>query len=200
MTRKIISFIILLSFFYTAYSNECSDGSHLVSMGCGSFGKKTIRWWDNNSFLIMGKYCSMADVTFMLGGDHRTDWTTTYPFSVLWSQALHIPGHPKSKGNIYVGNDVWLGLHTLILSGVSIGDGAIICPGSVVTKNVPPYAIASGNPARVIKYRFDNPTIEKLIQIAWWDWPHEEIVKALPLMLSENIDGFIKYCESNSKL
>lgn len=186
---------LLVLYFSKAY---CLDESDLVEVGRGTFGKKTICFWDASTRVKIGKFCSLGGVTIMLGGEHRTEWATTYPFSVLWREGHPFPGHPKTKGNIYIGNDVWIGMHSLILSGVKIGDGAIINPYSVVTKDVPPYTIVAGNPAKFVKYRFDRPTIDKLLAIAWWDWPDSEIIKALPYMLSDDIDKFIKYCESRN--
>lgn len=110
------------------------------------------------------------EVVFLLGGEHRADWITTYPFNALFGEGAHITGHPSSKGDIVVGNDVWIGYQSCILSGVTIGNGAIIGAKSVVTKDVPPYAIVAGNPAKFIRYRFPQETIDKLEHLAWWDW------------------------------
>jgi len=96
----------------------------------------------------IGKFCSIAhDVTFILG-NHRVDWVSTYPFSVFFDEASHITGHPLSNGDINIGNDVWIGKFSTIISGISIGNGAVIAANSFVTKDVPPYAIVSGNPAK----------------------------------------------------
>ena len=143
--------------------------------------------------LKIGKFCSIAnDVQIFLGGNHRIDWITTYPFSVLnsWPEAKDIKGHPCTKGDVIIGNDVWIGRKTLILSGVTIGDGAIVGARSVVTKDVAPYSIVAGNPAKLIRKRFDEKTIEKLLEIKWWDWNLEKIKKNLPLLLSNNIEQF----------
>jgi carbonic anhydrase/acetyltransferase-like protein (isoleucine patch superfamily) len=91
-----------------------------------------------------------------------------------------------------IGHDVWVGVDALILSGVTIGNGAVIAARSVVTKDVPPYAIVAGSPARVVKYRFDEDTIAVLLAIAWWDWPQAKIEEALPLLMSPNLDTFIR--------
>jgi len=116
--------------------------------------------------LIIGKYCSIAaNVTIMLGGNHRYDWITTYPFSVIWPAYSYIKGHPKSKGFVVIGNDVWIGRNAMIMSGVHIGDGAVVGAGSIITKDVPPYAIVAGNPAKVVRYRFNEDQIERLLRI-----------------------------------
>jgi len=142
--------------------------------------------------LKIGKFCSIArGVTFVLGGHHRTDWVTTYPFNIIFDEAKHIKGHPTSKGNIIVENDVWFGREALIVSGVTIGNGATIAARSVVTKDVAPYSIVGGNPARHIKFRFSENVIEVLQKIAWWNWNDEKIKEAIPLLLQSDIEAFI---------
>lgn len=127
----------------------------LVEIGDFTYGKPKILYYDASTKLKIGKFCSISDeVTIVLGGNHRYDWVTTYPFSALykeWPEASGIIGHPASKGDIVIGNDVWIGFGSIILSGVKIGDGAVIGAGSVVTKDVLPYTIAGGNPAVEIK-------------------------------------------------
>jgi virginiamycin A acetyltransferase len=144
------------------------------------------------STLKIGKYCSIAgDVRFILGGNHRSDWISTYPFSVVFEKYNHIKGHPSTKGDIIIGNDVWIGTGALIMSGVTIGDGAIIGAKSVVTKDIAPYSVSVGCPARVIKYRFDNDKIENLLKIKWWNYDSYIIEKLVPQLLSEDIDSLI---------
>jgi virginiamycin A acetyltransferase len=123
--------------------------------------------------LIIGKFCSIAaEVRFIMnGGSHPTTWLTTYPFPIFghgWESAM--PAEWPNKGDTVVGNDVWMGYSALVMPGVTIGDGAIIATASVVTKNVPPYAIVGGNPASVLRYRFDEETIRRLLSLKWWDW------------------------------
>ena len=128
--------------------------------------------------LIIGKFCSIATgVKFIMnGGNHRTDWLTNYPFPVFggdWAAAM--PDYWPNKGDTVIGNDVWIGHGVTVMPGVQIGDGAIIASEAVVTSNVEPYAIVGGNPAKLIRFRFDVPTIDRLLQIRWWDWPTEKI-------------------------
>jgi len=177
----------------TAFLNS----SGLIENGRGSAAPQVLSWGEGAKLKI-GNFCSIAHgVIVFLGGEHRSDWVTTYAFSVTWPEvAGHITGHPKTKGNVVIGNDVWIGLNACILSGVTIGDGAVIGAQAVVAKNVPPYAIVAGNPARVIRYRFDEQVIAKLLAIAWWNWPDAEIAQAMPFLLSDDISSFIKYCES----
>jgi acetyltransferase-like isoleucine patch superfamily enzyme len=144
-------------------------------------------------FLTIGKYCSIStQVLIFLGSEHRTDWISTYPFPILWREANSIKGHPSSKGDVRIGNDVYIGYHVLILSGVTIGDGAVIGAGSVVASDVPPYAIVAGNPAHVLRYRFDEETIKKLLKIRWWDWPDEKVKENIHLICNDRVDAFIK--------
>lgn len=130
--------------------------------------------------LIIGKFCSVAtDVRFIMnGGNHPTTWLTTYPFPVFghgWEAALP-PAWP-TKGDTVVGNDVWLGYSALVMPGVAIGNGAIIATAAVVTKDVPAYAIVGGNPATVLRYRFDPDTIARLEALRWWDWDAAKITR-----------------------
>lgn len=162
------------------------------SIGKGSYGSLSIKNWGEKAKLTIGSYCSIADgVTILLGGEHRSDWVTTYPFNVLWEQCVATSGHPVTKGDVTIEHDVWIGTDAMILSGVTIGSGAIIGARAVVTRNVPPYAIVAGNPARTIRKRFDDKTIDLLLAIAWWNWNEERIRKALPLLQSDRIQDFI---------
>ena len=116
----------------------------------------------NDIKLEIGSYCSIAKgVTFILGGEHNLSTLSTYPFK---SQILKQGKEAKSKGSIIIKDDVWIGYNAVICSGITIGQGAVIAAGSIVTKNVPPYAIVGGNPAKIIKYRFSENIIHKLLE------------------------------------
>lgn len=145
--------------------------------------------------LIIGKFCAIAAETrFIMTGDHKLDAISTYPFPIFksgWENAFNISELPV-KGDIVVGNDVWFGYDSLIKGGVTIGDGAIIATRAVVIKDVPPYSIVGGNPAKVVKKRFDDATIDRLLQIAWWDWDIEKINRNLSLICHLNIDALEK--------
>lgn len=163
------------------------------AIGRASYGDLVVRSWKEGATLQVGAFCSFAaGVKIFLGGEHRTDWVTTFPFPALWKeQAGHIPGHPKTRGDVIIGNDVWIGAEAVIMSGVRIGDGAVVGARAVVTRDVPPYAIVAGNPAVLIRLRFAEPVIERLREIAWWNWSDERISRLMPLLLSERIEDFI---------
>lgn len=141
--------------------------------------------------LVIGKFCAIAaDVRFIMTGDHKLDAFSTYPFPIFqqgWESAYNIFDLPV-KGDLVVGNDVWLGYDALIKGGVTIGDGAIIAARAVVVKDVPAYSIVAGNPAKVVKMRFDDQTIERLLKISWWNWDIAKINKNLSLICSLDLD------------
>ena len=143
--------------------------------------------------VIIGKYCSIAkNVWFYLGGEHHTDWISTYPFRIMFDmENKYKDGHPFGKGDIVVGNDVWIGMNVKIFSGVHIGDGAVIGANSIVTKNVEPYTIVGGYPAKPIKKRFSDEEIEKLIAMKWWNWEEKKIKDNIDLLCSPNLKNFI---------
>ena len=143
--------------------------------------------------LIIGKFCQIgAGVEFIMNGaNHFMKGLTTYPFNIF-SRDLQkfTPSLDKMpiKGDTIIGNDVWIGQNVTILPGVHIGDGAIIGANSVVGSDIPPYTIAVGNPCRVIKKRFDDKTIEKLLNLKWWDYPIETIEQNIDKLFNGNID------------
>jgi virginiamycin A acetyltransferase len=141
--------------------------------------------------LVFGKFCAIAAETrFIMTGDHKLNAISTYPFPIFqcgWEEAYSIDDLPV-KGDILVGNDVWFGYDSLVKNGVTIGDGAIIAARAVVVKDVPPYAIIAGNPAKVVKMRFDEKTVERLLRISWWNWDIEKINKHLKLISSLDVN------------
>lgn len=160
-----------------------------------SYGRPKVRFPEAGTKLTIGRYCSIADkVEILLGGNHRTDWGTTYPFSALpdlWPSAPTTEDYHTSRGDVTIGHDVWLGSGAIILSGITIGHGAVVAAHAVVTKDVPPYAIVGGNPAKVIRKRFDDATIEALLEAQWWDLPHEKIATLIPLLQSDRLRELI---------
>lgn len=143
--------------------------------------------------LIIGKFCAIAKgVEFVMNGaNHRMCSVTTYPFNIMgcgWEKATPTLEELPLKGDTVVGNDVWIGQYVTIMPGVHIGDGAIIAARSVVTRDVPPYCIVGGNPTRIIRKRFDDKTIEYLLQLKWWDWKAEKIFENLNVLCSGNLE------------
>ena len=167
------------------------------SIGDYTYGKPTVYDWNDGGKLIIGKYTSIADgVKILLGGNHQTGWVTTYPFPALnnkWPEAKDIKGHPWSKGDVKIGNDVWIASGVTILSGVTIGDGAVIAAASVVVKDVPAYTIVAGNPAKVVKERFDSQVSKQISESKWWDWTEDNVRKGITLLCSNDIKGFIDF-------
>lgn len=144
--------------------------------------------------LRIGKFCMIASgVEFIMNGaNHLANATTTYPFAIFggdWQDAMAGKTYPK-KGDITIGNDVWIGYRAAIMPGITIGDGAIIGAFSVVTRDVPPYSIVGGNPAQLIRERFDETTTAELLNIAWWNWPIEKITQYASL-LTGDVSGFL---------
>lgn len=130
--------------------------------------------------LVIGKFCAFAaGVTFVMNGaNHRMNGVSTYPFPIMggaWSEHTDLISDLPSRGDTVVGNDVWIGGNATIMPGVRIGHGAIVSTGAVVTKDVPDYAIVGGNPAAVIRMRYDAGEVSQLVACAWWDWPIAKI-------------------------
>lgn len=142
--------------------------------------------------LIIGKFCAIAQgIEFIMNGaNHRMNSVTTYPFNIMghgWEKAAPTLQDLPLKGDTIVGNDVWIGQNVTILPGVQVGDGAIIAANAVVTRDVPAYHIAGGNPAKVIKKRFDDDLIDHLLKIKWWDWLPEKIFANLEILCSGDL-------------
>ncbi len=146
----------------------------------------------NGDKLIIGKFCAVAtDVKFIMnGGNHNLQGFSTYPFAIFaaeWRDHLPAGFAFPSRGDTVVGNDVWLGYGSLIMPGIKIGDGAIVASRSVVTKDVPPYQVVGGNPARVLRARFDDATTKALLEIRWWDWDAAKITRNLAAICGTDI-------------
>ena len=123
---------------------------------------------------------------------NRSDWITTFPFPAFVKSASHIKDYAFSRGDVVIGSDVWLCTGAIILSGVSIGHGAVVAAGAVVTKDVEPYSIVAGNPACHVRYRFEENYRSKLLSIEWWNWPEELILQAIPQLCSSDVNDFFK--------
>lgn len=148
--------------------------------------------------LVIGKYCSIASgVQFMLGGTHghNYDWIAVHPLIGIGRNGF--PGH-KWKGDTVIGNDVWIGFESLIMPGIKIADGAVIAAKSVITKNIGPYEIWGGNPAKMVKKRFSDEDIEKILKIKWWDWNKDMIERNVSYLRSSDVKILWEKYQNNS--
>lgn len=151
----------------------------------------------NNDYLTIGKFCSIACKAkfLMTSGNHTMKSLSTYTFPIFYEEwgldVSHITEAWDNKGDIIIGNDVWIGYDAVIMSGVKIGDGAIIGTRAVVTNDVPPYTIVGGIPAKVIKKRFSDDIISELLNIKWWDWPYEKIQANIQYIQSGHIHKLV---------
>lgn len=175
------------------YTVDFVDKKYRQGIGKCTYGNPAIMDWDDGSRLTIGNYCSIANgTTIMLGGGgHNPSYISTYPFPArpeLWGK---IRQYKIKNGSVTIGSDVWIGFGVIILPGVKIGDGAVIGAGSVIAKNIPPYSIVVGNPARVIRKRFSGREINKLLQLRWWDWSVEKIRKNAQVLHSPNLNRLL---------
>jgi len=159
-----------------------------------------IRSWKNSKNVIIGSFCSIAkEVEILTGGNHRADWVTTFPFGRLNTDIFPFDdknAQPLSKGNVVIQDDVWIGHKAMIMSGVTIGYGAVVAAGALVVKDVPPYAIVGGNPAKVLKYRFEDDAVARLLNLKWWELPDEEIAQLVPALCDTDVWELISQLES----
>jgi len=143
--------------------------------------------------LVIGRFCALGEgVRFIMNGaNHRMDGPSTFPFPIMggsWADHLDLITGLPARGDTVVGDDVWFGYRTTVMPGVRIGSGAIIAAGSVVVDDIPDYAIAGGNPARVIRNRYSDEDIGRLLALAWWDWPPERITEHIRTIMTGSID------------
>lgn len=162
-------------------NREGMVGNSHISIGRFTYGFEnlSVRQWNEGASLQIGSFCSISsNVTIFLGGNHRTDWITTFPFGHIFEDELggkNIEGHPATKGDVLIGNDVWIASGVTILSGVTVGDGAVLSANATVIKDVKPYEIVGGNPAKSLKMRFDDELVNLLLTLKWWDFPLDKI-------------------------
>ena len=165
-----------------------------ATIGQGTYGRFTVNVGPGDrAHLTIGAYTSIAEgVEFVLGGNHRPDWVSTYPFRVRFGlPGAYEDGHPRPESDVVVGSDVWLGRDAMVAPGVEVGDGAVVGARAIVTRDVRPYAIVVGAPAREIRRRFDDERVEALLRIRWWTWPEAEIRDRVHLLSSGDVDAFI---------
>jgi acetyltransferase-like isoleucine patch superfamily enzyme len=169
-----------------------ADG--LLVLGHRSYGNFDITHYRGDTSVVrIGRFCSIGDdVTFLPGGNHRPDWVTTFPVRIRFDlPGARTDGHPSSRGDIVVGHDVWIGRGAKILSGVSVGDGAVVGAYSVVSRDVAPYTVVAGNPAREIRRRFPVDVAGALTRIAWWNWPDEVVADRVSELCSDQVEAFV---------
>lgn len=163
-------------------------------VGVGTYGIPDIVDFGDNSILRVGSYTSIAEgVKILLGGEHRTDWITTYPFPAMVEQVSDIQDYAPSKGDVVIGSDCWICANAVIVSGVTIGHGAIVGAGAMVVRDVAPYSVLGGNPCKFIRWRFEEDVRDLLLQAAWWDWPMEEVKSVARTLCSSDMDAFLAY-------
>ena len=155
----------------------------------------------NRERLVIGKFCSIAcGAKFLFNSaNHTLRSLSTYIFPVLFEEwgldVARIPEAWDNRGDIVIGNDVWIGYDAVVLAGVTVGDGAIIAARAVVTKDVPPYTIVGGVPARPIRRRFSDSEIDQLLELKWWDWPEEKIARSIDVIQSGDLEGLKRAAE-----
>lgn len=188
--------LIFLKNFIKNPNINVGDYTYYHDVDCPeSFEKKNVNF-AVHSKLFIGKFCQIASGTKFILGDanHSLSGFSTYPFFVFGKFGSECPDWADyiydvpDKGDTVIGNDVWFGHQSIVMPGVTIGDGSIIGTRAVVTKDVLPYSIVAGNPAKLIRRRFDDKTIEMLLKIQWWNWEHEKITRNIDAIVSSDID------------
>ncbi|MDE6393217.1 MAG: CatB-related O-acetyltransferase [Muribaculaceae bacterium] len=171
-----------------------------ITVGDFTYGIPIVTLYTGKPYHInIGNFCSISNnVEIIIGGQHRYENISSYSF-IPQVESIFYPTKSCDKPvrNINIGNDVWIGKNVTILQGVNIGDGAVIGTNAVIAKDIPPYAIVIGNPARIIKYRFTKDQIESLLRIRWWNWSLDELKHRMNEIMSNDIDGFIKKYDSS---
>jgi acetyltransferase-like isoleucine patch superfamily enzyme len=169
-----------------------ADGT-LVMGNMSYYAPNVVKYTGDTGRVIIGNFASVApDADFYVGGLHRTEWVSQYGLrAMLALPGAHEDGFTHGRGDIVVGSDTWVTNGVTVMSGVTIGDGAVVGTKAVVAKDVRPYAVVVGNPAREIRRRFSDEQVEALLRIRWWDWPTEKVKEHVALLTSPDVDAFI---------
>lgn len=189
------------------FNDGCTIGAYTYGTVNTSFCGQREDSPEHSGTFTIGRYCSIGhNVVFLCGGEHHTDWVTTYPFNILQGHVNDDPnGHNepfrKNKvtgrnGDIVVGNDVWLGRNAMVLNGVTIGDGCIIGAGAVVTRDCEPFGVYVGNPAKCVRMRFGKEERERLLKVKWWDFDIQYLQPYMHLLQSKHIHKFLDIMEN----
>jgi acetyltransferase-like isoleucine patch superfamily enzyme len=165
-----------------------------VIVGKGSYGHIRVFSWERRATIRIGNFTSIASVTIMLGGEHHYLDVSTYPFKALYAGREEESSKPR--GEVNIGNDVWFGRDVFILDNLTVGDGAVLAARSVLTRDVPPYAVVAGNPATVKKYRFADEEIRMLLESKWWELPEEFFKRNVDLFYTRDVKEFVKKVET----
>jgi len=213
MKSILISIYLFLDNLFKVKHNPCKDQIIKLSGKDVFIGKYTYGFestqifsWGENIDIKIGRFCSIAaGLKLFCGGNHSSSFISSYPFGSVYEDFLK-PSKKKTvvftNGNITIGNDVWIGRDVTIMSGLSIGDGSVVAANSHVVKNVEPYSIYGGNPAKFIKYRFSTEIIEMLLKIQWWNYSEEVILKLHDILLSNpeksSFDEISKIIKNNN--
>jgi len=178
-------------------NNHPANSIKNVSIGEYTYGNPKIERFNQNDKLIIGKFCSISnEVTILIGKGHNTQSASSYPFTTFIgtrrANFKRIPGKGIQHHDTVIGNDVWLGHGALILSGVTIGDGAVIGARAVVSKDVEPYSVVVGSPLKHLRYRFPKEVRDVLVEKKWWDLPDEKIEELAPYLIDTNIHNLLE--------
>ena len=182
--------VVFLRPLVTSANVEIGEYTYYDSPGDAlAFEREAVLYAFGSERLIIGRFCAIAaGVRFLMpGANHADRGPSTFPFGVFgppWDTTMDIVMSAPSRGDTVVGNDVWLGYSALVLPGVTIGDGAVVAAASVVARDVPPYAMVAGNPARVVRSRFSAEDVERLLRAAWWNWPIELVTEHARTIMS----------------
>ena len=172
----------------------------MITYGKHTYGDPEVMWGQQADLTVGNFTCIAGGVKIFLGGNHMLDRLTIFPFGYTHDKQgnpepfMKADGYinPMTNGSVVIGSDVWICTDATVMSGVTVGHGSVIACRCHVVKDVPPYAIVGGNPAKLIRYRFTEDQIDSMLQIRWWDWTDEKINENIPLLCSNNISAFIE--------
>jgi len=171
-----------------------------LTVGKHTYGHERLRVEWPQADVRIGAFCSIAeDVTLMLGGNHACERGTTFPFGHVATGVFPVERDdlPRTRGDVVIGSDVWIGCHASIMGGVKIGDGAVVAAWAHVVSRVPPYAVVGGNPATVWCYRHPPDVVRRLRALRWWSWPDALILEVAPLLLGTDLAPLFAWAEAN---